>query len=184
MKPLCSCNKREHTSLQKRAAALAGRVPTIMRGNFSATGWGETAPPCLHHRDKCLSLALKHLCSVEPPAAKQVIARVLIVLQSPMSAHLEEALQSQERIIPSEEEGVFPLTRLDKPVVPLGWSRGSTGYTGHMKVQGPGGEPQKEHAWLSFSLSICVCNKLSLIQLASIVFISSEAIIQAAWGIG
>lgn len=31
MKPLCSCNKRELTSLQKKSAALAGRVPTIMQ---------------------------------------------------------------------------------------------------------------------------------------------------------
>lgn len=46
-----------------------------------------------------------------------------------------------------------------------------------------GGEVFEEHLWLSFFLSIYVCNKLTLIQLASIVFISSEAIIQAAWGI-
>lgn len=53
-------------------------------------------------------------------------------------------------------------------------------------VEAPGevGECLKEHLWFSLFLSIYVCNKLTLIQLASIVFISSEAIIQAAWGIG
>lgn len=36
--------------------------------------------------------------------------RVLIVLQSPVTAHLEEPFQSQERIIRSATEDIFPLT--------------------------------------------------------------------------
>lgn len=52
-----------------------------------------------------------------------------------------------------------------------------------MEARGGVGASRKEYLWFSFFLSIYVCNKLTLIQLASIVFISSEAIIQAAWGI-
>ena len=60
------------------------------------------------------------------------------------------------------------------------WKRRS-----EIQVEAPGEveESLKEHLWFSLFLSIYVCNKLTLIQLASIVFISSEAITQAVWGI-
>lgn len=58
-----------------------------------------------------------------------------------------------------------------------------------MERHGPGGGGWcrgglcKNSSGFPFFLPIYVCNKLTLVQLASIVFISSEAIMQAAWGI-